>query len=498
VKNVVPNNTPYLEMKGITKQFPGVLALDDIDFSVDLGKVIALVGENGAGKSTLMKILSGILDKNKGEIFIQGKKVNIDGPLSAKKLGISVIYQEIMDIPNMNIAENIFVGREIKSGLLADKKEMHRQAKELISRVELDVDTNTRVADLSIAQRQMLEVAKALSMNAKIIIMDEPTSSLTNTESEVLFEIINKLREDNVAIIYISHRMNEITRLADEVAVLRDGLMVGKLSKEEIDEQRIISMMVGREINDIFAKEEAEITDIALEVKNLNTDFLKDINFNVRKGEILGFAGLVGAGRSEVMRAIFGIDNKDSGEIYINGKKVEIRSTVDALKHGMGLVPENRKEEGLVLGMSVRGNVSLAELKKISKYDFINKKKEEELAEKYINELKVRTPSQEQLVQNLSGGNQQKVVISKWMATNPDILILDEPTRGVDVGAKKEIHMLMSQLAKKGVAVIMISSELPEILGMSDRIIVMHEGRIKGELNRENASQESIMKLAIS
>jgi ABC-type sugar transport system ATPase subunit len=498
VKNVVPNNTTYLEMKGITKQFPGVLALDDIDFSVDLGKVIALVGENGAGKSTLMKILSGILDKNKGEIFIQGKKVNIDGPLSAKKLGISVIYQEIMDIPNMNIAENIFVGREIKSGLLADKKEMHRQAKELISRVELDVDTNTRVADLSIAQRQMLEVAKALSMNAKIIIMDEPTSSLTNTESEVLFEIINKLREDNVAIIYISHRMNEITRLADEVAVLRDGLMVGKLSKEEIDEQRIISMMVGREINDIFAKEEAEITDIALEVKNLNTDFLKDINFNVRKGEILGFAGLVGAGRSEVMRAIFGIDNKDSGEIYINGKKVEIRSTVDALKHGMGLVPENRKEEGLVLGMSVRGNVSLAELKNISKYDFINKKKEEELAEKYINELKVRTPSQEQLVQNLSGGNQQKVVISKWMATNPDILILDEPTRGVDVGAKKEIHMLMSQLAKKGVAVIMISSELPEILGMSDRIIVMHEGRIKGELNRENASQESIMKLAIS
>ncbi|MGI6141262.1 MAG: sugar ABC transporter ATP-binding protein [Caldicoprobacterales bacterium] len=498
MKKAAPVRSPFLEMKGITKRFPGVLALDKVDFSVELGKVISLVGENGAGKSTLMKILSGVLEKDQGEIFIEGKKVNIDGPLTARNLGISIIYQELMDLPNMNIAENIFVGREIKKGIFADKKRMHLQAKELISRVALDVDTNTKVAKLSVAQRQMLEVAKALSLDAKVIIMDEPTSSLTNTETEVLFEIINKLKQDNVAIVFISHRMNEITRISDEVAVMRDGQMVGLLSKEEIEEQRIISMMVGREINDIFAKEEANISDIALEVKNLNTDFLKDISFNVRKGEILGFAGLVGAGRSEVMRAVFGIDNKDSGEIYIHGKKVDIRSTVDALKHRIGFVPENRKEQALILGMSVRGNISLAELENISKYNFIDKKKEIELAEKYIEDLQIRTPSREQKVQNLSGGNQQKVVISKWMAIKPDILILDEPTRGIDVGAKKEIHMLMSQLAKQGVAVIMISSELPEVLGMSDRIVVMHEGRIKGELSRENASQESIMKLAIS
>ena len=365
------------------------------------------------------------------------------------------------------------------------------------SRVALNVDTHTKIADLSIAQRQMVEVAKALSLDAKIIIMDEPTSSLTSTETEVLIQIINRLRESNVAVIFISHRMEEITRIADEVVVLRDGEMVGRLDKNEIEEQRIINMMVGREINDLFAKEEAEISDIALEVKILNTDFLKDINFHVRRVKFR-FAGLVGAGRSEVMRAVFGIDSKESGEIYINGEKVKIKSTVDALKYGIGYVPENRQEQGLVLGMTVRENISLPELRNISRYDFIDKRKEKDLAEKYIDELNIRTPSQEQRVRNLSGGNQQKVVISKWMATKPKILILDEPTRGIDVGAKKEIHMLMSQLAKEGVAVIMISSELPEILGMSDRIIVMHEGRIKGELMREEASQEAIMKLAIS
>ncbi|HHT64792.1 MAG: sugar ABC transporter ATP-binding protein [Caldicoprobacterales bacterium] len=485
-------------MKGITKRFPGVLALDNIDFSVELGKVIALVGENGAGKSTLMKILSGILTKDQGEILIEGKQVEIDGPLTARNLGISIIYQELMDITNMNIAENIFIGREKRKGLFADKKEMHEQAKELLTRVALDIDPQTKVAKLSTAQRQMIEVAKALSVDAKVIIMDEPTSSLTETETEVLFQIIDRLKKENVAIVFISHRMNEITRISDEVAVMRDGQMVGRLNKDEIDEQRIISMMVGREINDIFAKEEAEISDIALEVKNLNTDFLKDISFHVRKGEVLGFAGLVGAGRSEVMRAVFGIDKKESGEIFIHGKKVEIRNTVDALNHGIGFVPENRKEQGLVLGMSVRSNASLAALNKISKLNFIDKKKEVELADKYIKDFQIRTPSREQLVQNLSGGNQQKVVISKWMATKPDILILDEPTRGVDVGAKKEIHLLMSQLAKQGVAVIMISSELPEVIGMSDRIVVMHEGRIKGEITRDNASQESIMRTALS
>ncbi|NLJ41314.1 MAG: sugar ABC transporter ATP-binding protein [Clostridiales bacterium] len=485
-------------MKGITKRFPGVLALDDVDFSVELGKVIALVGENGAGKSTLMKILAGVYEKDQGEIFIEGNLVDIQDPLSARNLGVRVIYQELMDIGNMDIAENIFIGREKRKGIFVDKNAMHEEAKGLLKRVALNVDTRTQVAKLSIAQRQMLEVAKALSLDAKVIIMDEPTSSLTETETKVLFGIIQRLKEDNVAVIFISHRMEEIVHISDEVAVLRDGKMVGKLAKEEIEEQRIINMMVGREISDIFAKEDAEITDIALEVKDLNTDFLKDINFHVRKGEVLGFAGLVGAGRSEVMRAVFGIDKKESGQIYIHGEKVEIKSTVDALKHGMGLVPENRKEEGLVLGMAVKENISLASLKKLSQFNFINKKQEAKLADDYIKSFQIRTPSQEQLVQNLSGGNQQKVVISKWMAMEPDILILDEPTRGIDVGAKKEIHLLMSRLAKQGVAVIMISSELPEIIGMSDRIVVMHEGRIKGEITQENASQENIMKMAIS
>ena len=498
MENTTPNKAPYLEMKGITKRFPGVLALDDVDFSVELGKVIALVGENGAGKSTLMKILAGVYEKDQGEIFIEGNLVDIQDPLSARNLGVRVIYQELMDIGNMDIAENIFIGREKRKGIFVDKNAMHEEAKGLLKRVALNVDTRTQVAKLSIAQRQMLEVAKALSLDAKVIIMDEPTSSLTETETKVLFGIIQRLKEDNVAVIFISHRMEEIVHISDEVAVLRDGKMVGKLAKEEIEEQRIINMMVGREISDIFAKEDAEITDIALEVKDLNTDFLKDINFHVRKGEVLGFAGLVGAGRSEVMRAVFGIDKKESGQIYIHGEKVEIKSTVDALKHGMGLVPENRKEEGLVLGMAVKENISLASLKKLSQFNFINKKQEAKLADDYIKSFQIRTPSQEQLVQNLSGGNQQKVVISKWMAMEPDILILDEPTRGIDVGAKKEIHLLMSRLAKQGVAVIMISSELPEIIGMSDRIVVMHEGRIKGEITQENASQENIMKMAIS
>lgn len=490
---------PYLEMKGITKRFPGVLALDNVDFSIELGKVVALVGENGAGKSTLMKILSGVHKKDEGQIFVQGKKANIVDPVSSQSYGLSIIYQELTVLSNMNIAENIFIGREKKKGLFADKRRMHTEARKLLDQVGLNLSTNVKVEELSTAQRQMVEVAKALSVDSKIIIMDEPTSSLTDAETEVLFGIIEQLKRNNVGIIYISHRMEEIIRIADEVAVMRDGVMVGSLEKQDIEEKKIINMMVGREVNDIFAKEEAMISDVVLEVKNLSTEgFLKDINFHVRKGEILGLAGLVGAGRSEVMRAVFGIDKKQTGEIFIKGKKVNVKSTVDSLQHNIGFLPEDRKEQALILGMTVRENISLPGLKMISKMNFINKKSERVIADEYIDSLRIKTPSQEQTVNNLSGGNQQKVVIAKWMATNPDILILDEPTRGIDVGAKKEIHSLMSQLAKRGVAVIMISSELPEILGMSDRIIVMHEGRIKGELTRKEASQESIMKLAIS
>ena len=491
--------TPFLEMKGITKQFPGVLALNKVDLAIYPGRVLALVGENGAGKSTLMKVLSGVHKRDAGEILLEGKSVEISGPLASRQMGISIIYQELSILNNVDVAENIFVGREKQKNGFVNKKLQHREAAALLDRVGLKIDTHTKAGRLSTAQKQMVEVAKALSFNSKLIIMDEPTSSLTDKETAMLMDIIRKLRDDGVAIVFISHRMNEIFEISDEIAVMRDGEMVQHMITSEVDEAQVIAAMVGRSVDDIFYKEEAPIGDIALEVKNLSTkNFLKDISFNVRSGEIVGFAGLVGAGRSEVMRAVFGIDPRESGEISIHGQKVEIKSTMDALKAGMGFVPEDRKEQGLILKQTIRVNTSLAALQSVAKGWFISKKLEKGLTDEYVAKLRVKTPSNEQKIMNLSGGNQQKVVIAKWMATHPKVLILDEPTRGIDVGAKKEIHMLMSELAKQGVAIIMISSELPEVLGMADRIYVMHDGRIKGEINRADASQEAIMKLAIS
>ena len=492
---------PILEMKGITKRFPGVLALDHVDLTVYPGQVLALVGENGAGKSTLMKVLSGVHQMDEGEILMEGKPVKIENPLASQLMGISIIYQELSVLDNMNIAENIFLGREKRSSrVFVDKKKMHAEARKLLDEVGLDVDTHTMAGELSTAQKQMIEVAKALSFNSKIIIMDEPTSSLTETETEILFGIIRKLREKGVAIVFISHKLAEIFAITDEVAILRDGVSAGRMVTEGCSENDIIKAMVGRDVDDLYAKQAAPIGEVVLEVKDLSTKgFLKDINFKLRAGEILGFAGLVGAGRSEVMRAVFGIDPKESGEIFIKGKKADIKTPKDALQHGMGFVPEDRKLQGLVLGMSVGKNTTLAALKAVAnKAGFINHKQEKEMADKFVKALEVKTPSNDQLVKNLSGGNQQKVVIAKWLANNPDILILDEPTRGIDVGAKKEIHQLMSDLANQGVAIIMISSELPEVLGMSDRVVVMHEGRIKGELNRAEADQVSIMKMAVS
>ena len=491
--------TPLLEIKGITKRFPGVLALDNVSLSVYPGEVLALVGENGAGKSTLMKILSGVYAKDAGEILMDGKPVEITGPLHARQLGISIIYQELNVLNNMNIAENIFVGREKKKKGLVDKKLQHEEARKLLERVGLELDTHTRTGSLSTAQKQMVEVAKALSVHSRMIIMDEPTSSLTDKETEMLFNITRKLKNDGVAIVFISHRMNEIFQIADRIAVMRDGQMVQTLPASETTENGVIAAMVGRDVKNLFVKEEAPVGEVALEVKGLSTKgFLKDISFRVRAGEIVGFAGLVGAGRSEVMRAVFGIDPRESGEILVRGKPVTIRSTVDALRAGMGFVPEDRKEQGLILKMSVLHNTSIAALPGVANGWFLDKRRERALAGEYIDKLRVKTPSFEQRVVNLSGGNQQKVVIAKWMATHPSVLILDEPTRGIDVGAKKEIHMLMSEMARQGVAIIMISSELPEILGMSDRIYVMHDGRIRGEIARSEATQESVMKMAIS
>ena len=490
---------PFLEMKNITKQFPGVLALNNVNLQVYPGQVLALVGENGAGKSTLMKVISGVHKMDAGEIILEGKSVTITSPLHSRQLGVSIIFQELSVLNNMNIAENIFVGREKKKNGFVDKKAQHAEAKALLARVGLDIDTRTKTGMLSTAQKQMVEVAKALSFNSKLIIMDEPTSSLTDAETAKLMTIIRNLRDEGVAIVFISHRMNEIFEISDEIAVMRDGEMVDRMVTSEVDEARVIAAMVGRDVNDIFHKEEAPIGDVVLEVRNLSTkNFLKDISFNVRAGEIVGFAGLVGAGRSEVMRAVFGIDPHETGEILVNGKAVNIRNPIDALRAGMGFVPEDRKEQGLILKMSVRENASIAALASVAKGWFIDKKAERALSDEYVAKLRVKTPSNEQKVNNLSGGNQQKVVIAKWLANHPRVLILDEPTRGIDVGAKKEIHALTSELAKQGVAVIMISSELPEVLGMSDRIYVMHDGRIKGEISRADASQESIMKMAIS
>lgn len=490
---------PFLQMKGIMKNFPGVLALDNVDFEVTCGEVVALVGENGAGKSTLMKILSGAISKDGGEIFINGKCEEIKNPLASISLGISTIYQELNVLANLDIAENIFIGKELHKKGFIDKKSMHIEAEKLIEKVGLHFDTHTIVSSLSTAQKQMIEVARALSFDAKIIIMDEPTSSLTETETDKLMQIIRELKRQNIAVIFITHRMKEIFEIADRVAVMRDGKMVCSMDVIGTNQDEVIRHMVGREVENIFVKDDVEIGEVVLEVENLNTkDFLKDISFSVRKGEILGFAGLVGAGRSEVMRAVFGVDKKETGTIKIDHRVVRIDDTVDALKQGIGFLPEDRKEQALVLGMSVKENTTLACLSKLARLHVIDKKKEEQVCEEYTKKLRVKTPSIEQLVMNLSGGNQQKVVIGKWMATNPRILILDEPTRGIDVGSKKEIHQLMSLLAKSGVAIIMISSELPEIMGMSDRIIVMHEGRIKGELMRDEASQERIMKVAIS
>ena len=486
-------------LEKLCKAFPGVKALNDVSFSIEKGEVLALMGENGAGKSTLIKILAGAYRMDSGEIFCEGKKVQINDRNDSTKLGISIIFQELNLFSNLSVAENIFVNREFrKAGFIYDREKTNSEAKLLLERVGLNCSPDTKLGKLSVSQRQMVEIAKALSADVRLIIMDEPTSSLTDTEVDKLFDIINNLKKRGVSILFVSHKINEVRRIADRVHILRDGEYIATLKKEEITEEAIIKSMVGRTLENIFVKQYAKIGEIALEVRNLCTkNFLKNISFNVRKGEIVGFAGLVGAGRSEVMRAVFGLDAISEGEILIDGKPVRINSPSDAIKHGLGLVPEDRKHDGLILGMSVMKNGSIVMLDKLSKHGLINDALEYETIESYVEKLSIKTSSMEKEVKDLSGGNQQKVVVAKWLANNPQILIVDEPTRGIDVAAKKEIHNLISNLAKSGVAIIMISSEMPEVLGMCDRIYVMHEGRIRSELCREEATQEKIMKVIL-
>lgn len=490
-----------VRMEGIDKSFPGVHALDRAHFELRAGEVHALVGENGAGKSTLMKILAGIYSKDAGVILYQGREVDIPTPRAAQDLGISMIHQELNLVSHLTLAQNVFIGREPRKAVrfMLDEARINAQTQELFDLMHLRLDPRTRAADLTVAKQQMVEIAKALSFNSQVLIMDEPTAALTESEIEELFRIIRQLRKKGVGIVYISHRLEELKQIADRITVMRDGRTVDTVDAATATIDQIIGMMVGRTIYE-SAPEIPENSDqeIVLEVRGLNrAGVLKDIHFYLKKGEILGFAGLMGAGRTEVARAIFGADPIDSGEIYVKGVKVNIQSPRDAVRHGIGYLSEDRKRFGLALGMDVESNIVLAALERfLNPIGVVNSAKTRETAEHHVKALAIKTPSIKQQVRNLSGGNQQKVVIGKWLTADTDILIFDEPTRGIDVGAKSEIYKLLNELAHSGKSIIMISSELPEILRMSHRIVVMCEGRITGELTADEATQEKIMRLA--
>lgn len=493
------DNEYVLEMKNISKAFPGVQALDKVDLKVRKGTVHVLVGENGAGKSTLMKILCGELQVDEGEIYFKGEKLNQQNTRTALKLGISMIHQELSPVLDMTIAENIFLGREptykIKS--FVNYKELYARTQELLDKLGLKFNPSSKMRELSVAGMQLIEITKAISRGASLIIMDEPTSAITDTEVAILFHQIRELKAKGVSIIYITHKLDEVFEIADDITVIRDGKWIDTDYVSNYDRNKLITQMVGRTISNIFPKEKAKIGETVLEVKNISrTGVFKDISFKVRKGEILGIAGLVGAGRTEVARVIFGLDELHSGEILMEGEPIRVCSPADAIRKGIAMIPEDRKGVGLVLGRSVRENISLPNLEMFAPGLFINSKEEAQSANRMIQMLRIKVPTMSTKVNSLSGGNQQKVVIAKWLLANVKVLILDEPTRGIDVGSKSEIHKLMSDFAKEGLAIIMISSELPEILGMSDRIVVMQEGRLRGELTREEASQEKIMTLA--
>lgn len=495
-----------LQMTGISKQFPGVKALQQVDLQVRAGECLALVGENGAGKSTLMKILSGVYLPDEGTIALDGRIVHPSNPHHAQELGVSIIYQEFNLFPNMSVEENIFIGREPNRSGFVDRGRMRAAAQEFLRQVGVDLDPRVEVRNLSVAQQQMVEIAKALSYNARIVIMDEPTSALTDNEVRALFDIIRSLKERGLAVVFVSHRLEEIFEICDRITVLRDGQNAGELDTATSSPEEVVRMMVGREIDDLYQKEASTARDdIVLEVRGLSRQgtqqddarvVLDAIDLHVRAGEIVGLAGLVGSGRTEVARAIFGADPYDRGEILLEGEPVSIGSPADAIKRGIALAPEDRKLQALVLALAIRENISLPNLGRLTSFGFVRRREERELAERYIEALSVRTPSMEQKVVNLSGGNQQKVVLAKWLALNPKVLIVDEPTRGIDIGAKAEVHSLLSQLAESGVAVLMISSELPEVLHMSDRIYVMREGKIAGVIDRSDATEERVMELA--
>ncbi|MGI6168114.1 MAG: sugar ABC transporter ATP-binding protein [Christensenellales bacterium] len=485
-----------LKMEHICKGFPGVVALDDVQLNVKKGTVHAIMGENGAGKSTLMKVLQGIYKKDAGTITFRGEEVNFKGPSDALQKGIAMIHQELSTVQDLTVAENIFLGKEITLGktMFTKKKTMVRKAQELFDNLSMDIDPKSKMRYLSVAQQQMCEIAKAISYNADLIIMDEPTSAITETEVEHLFSIIRDLVDNGITIIYITHKMDEVWKITDEITVYRDGKYIGQVNTQETTRNKLVQMMVGREITAMFPKEYAEIGDVYLKVEGLSRKGeFEDVSFEVKRGEILGVAGLMGAGRSEIMETLFGVRKKSAGEIYIDGKKIRINRPSDAIKNKIALLTEDRKRSGCFLPLSVRLNTYVAAINSVVKGPFVDYKKTVAVSEDMKNKLNIKTPSLEQKIVNLSGGNQQKVLVGRWLLTNPDILIIDEPTRGIDVGAKAEIHKLICALAKEGKCVIMISSELPEILGMSDRIMVVSDGKVAGFLTAEEATQEKIL-----
>ena len=485
-----------LELRDIVKIYPGVVALNKINVDFRSGEIHAIVGENGAGKSTLIKCITGCIEPTYGEMVFLGGKFKSLSPIQALEKGIGAVYQEFDLIPFLTVAENVFYGREKKKKLFLDHETMNRETKEIIEELGITIDPKARVKDLTVAYQQMVEIAKTVSRDVKLLILDEPSAALTPPEIEAMFVVLRRLKRKGVTILYISHRLEEVFQIGDRVTILRDGLHVATLNTSETDKAALIQLMVGRELSGTYPQRISETGDVILEVKNLRNDYIKDVSFNLRRGEILGLGGLVGSGRTETVRAIFGADPLQSGELVFNNKPLVINNPKEAIKNRIGLIPEDRKNHGVLSGLSVRINISLACLPALSKWQWIETARENDITKNEISNLRIKTPTDQQLVKNLSGGNQQKVVLAKWLATKCDVLIFDEPTRGIDVGAKQEIHKLMRSLAEQGKSIIMITSEMPELLGMSDRIVVMHEGRVKGELNTKEATQEKVLAMA--
>lgn len=487
-----------LEVRGITKEFPGVRALSGVELQLDAGEVLAVIGENGAGKSTLMKILAGVQGPDSGEVLVDGKPVALRSVNDALDCGISLIHQELNLADNLDVAANIFLGREFRKGPFIRRGDQYRECQKYIDAVGLDAKPETLVSRLPIGRQQLVEIAKALSVNSRVLIMDEPTSSLSTRETEKLFEVIRSLRERGVSVVYISHRLGEVKELADRVTVLRDGKNAGDLSRDEISHDNMVKLMVGREVSQFYPHKPHTPGGVVLKAKNLRTPAhpTKNISFELRSGEIVGMAGLVGAGRTEVLETLFGVTPAVGGSVSVGDHSFAPKSPQESIEAGLALVPEDRKQQGLILEMAVRENLSLASLNRDQRKGFLDFQKERSISHEMIKKMRIKTPGEEQVVLFLSGGNQQKVVLGKWLAMNPKVLLLDEPTRGIDVGAKSEIYGLMEQLASDGVAILFVSSDMEEVLGMSDRTLVMHEGEITGELSREQLNEEAIMQLA--